>query len=78
MYELPGYERGRPLGEPPALIRDEALHSGMDAGRLVMHPDPLSAARDALALAQPGDALVLLALIQRREILQAVNDFMHG
>jgi len=78
LYELPGYERGRPLGEPPALIRDEALQNGMEAGRLVMHADPLSAARDALAQAEPGDALVLLALIQRREILQAVHDFMRG
>jgi UDP-N-acetylmuramyl tripeptide synthase len=76
IYELPGYERGRNIGEPPALIRAAALQAGMQAGRLVMHMNPLEAARDALAHARSGDVLVLLALIQRREILQKVHEFM--
>jgi UDP-N-acetylmuramyl tripeptide synthase len=78
IYELPGYERGRNIGEPPALIRAAALQAGMQAGRLVMHMNPLEAARDALAHARSGDVLVLLALIQRREILQKVHEFMQS
>jgi UDP-N-acetylmuramyl tripeptide synthase len=75
IYELPGYERGRTLAEPPALIQAEAMAMGMSADSLVMMPDPLSAARNLLQQAQSGDVLVLLALIQRREILQLVHEF---
>ena len=76
VYELPGYERGRDIGEPPALMRAEALANGMAADSLLLMPDPLSAARNILQHAQSGDVLVLLALIQRREILQLVHEFI--
>jgi len=76
IFELPGYERGRDIAEPPALIRAEALAMGMQAENLLMMPDPLTAARHALQHARSGDVLVLLALIQRREILQLVHDFV--
>ncbi len=76
LYQLPGYERGRDIGEPPALMRAEALANGMAADSLLLMPDPLSAARNILQHAQSGDVLVLLALIQRREILQLVHEFI--
>lgn len=76
IYELPGYERGRDIAEPPALIRAEALAHGIAADNLLMMPDPLSAAGNILEHAQSGDILVLLALIQRREILQLVHEFI--
>lgn len=75
IYQLPGYERGRDIAEPPALIRDEALAQGLPAGRIEMMNDPLAAAEKMLETAKPGDVLVLLALIQRQEILQRVHDF---
>lgn len=76
VYELPGYERGRDIAEPPALLRAEALQHGMAADRVLIMPDPLSAAQSMIEHAQSGDVLVLLALIQRREILQLVHEFI--
>ncbi len=76
IYQLPGYERGRDIAEPPTLIRDEALAHGIAADNLMIMPDPLSAARNILEHAQSGDILILLALIQRREILQLVHEFI--
>jgi len=75
-YELPGYERGRDIREPPDLMRAEALAQGIAADDVLMMPDPLSAAQNILEHAQSGDILVLLALIQRREILQLVHEFL--
>jgi UDP-N-acetylmuramyl tripeptide synthase len=74
--ELPGYERGRDISEPPAVIRAEALAHGMLPEQLLMMSSPLQAAQQALALAQGGDVLVLLAHIQRPEILRLVNAFV--
>lgn len=74
--ELPGYERGRAITEPPAAIRAEALANGMVPEQLLMMPNPLQAARRALELAQDGDVLVLLAHIQRQETLQLVHEFI--
>jgi cyanophycin synthetase len=76
VYQLPGYERGRDIAEPPALIRAEALSKGMPAERIEILPDPLTAARNMLENAKSGDVLVLLALIQRQEILQLVHEFI--
>jgi len=74
--ELPGYERGRAITEPPAAIRAEALANGMVPEQLLMMPNLLQAARRALELAQDGDVLVLLAHIQRQETLQLVHEFI--
>jgi UDP-N-acetylmuramyl tripeptide synthase len=76
VYELPGYERGRPLDEPTREIRRVALESGMAKSQILMMPNPLAAAEAMLEDARPGDVLVLLALTHRREILQRVNEFV--
>lgn len=76
IYQLPGYERGRDIMEPPALIKAEALAWGMPAEHIAMMADPLAAARNMLEHAQRGDVLVMLALIQRQQILQLVHDFI--
>jgi UDP-N-acetylmuramyl tripeptide synthase len=76
VYELPGYERGRPLDEPTREIRRVALESGMAESQLVLMPNPLAAASAMLNDARAGDVLVLLALTNRREILQRVNEFV--
>lgn len=74
--ELPGYERGRDITEPPAAIRAEALACGMKPEQLQMMPNPLESARQALSMARDGDVLVLLVHIQRQEILQLVNEYV--
>ncbi|HET6564638.1 MAG TPA: cyanophycin synthetase, partial [Xanthomonadales bacterium] len=74
--QLPGYERGRPIDVPPAVIRAEALANGMLPEQLEIMQDPLHGTRRALELARAGDVLVLLAHIQRQEVLQLVHDFV--
>jgi len=46
------------------------------ANLLLLMPESLAAANEALRQARSGDVLVLLALTQRREILQRVHEFM--
>ena len=41
-----------------------------------LHETPIDAARQALALARPGDLLVFLALSQRTEVLELVHEFI--
>ncbi len=72
---LPGYERGRGLDDVPRLIHAEALACGLREDQLRLLPEPLAAAREALREARAGDVLVLLALTQRREILQMVHEY---
>ncbi len=76
--ELPGYERGRDPGAAVALIREEAIISGLDPSSIKMFDSPLEAVRDALSRASSGDILVFLALMQRQEILELVHDFVAG
>lgn len=78
LCELPGHERGRTIEAVPALMRDEALACGLRDAQIEMFKAPLEAARAALAQARGGDVLVLLALIQREEILQLVHEFIDG
>jgi UDP-N-acetylmuramyl tripeptide synthase len=78
VMQMPGYERGRPVNEVPELIRDEALARGMLAANIEIFNSPLAAARNALENARTGDVLVLLALTQRREVLDLVHGFIDG
>jgi UDP-N-acetylmuramyl tripeptide synthase len=75
---LPGYERGRPPMEVPALIRTTALSSGLGEGQVGLFESPAEAAADALAKAEPGDLLVFLALSQRAEVLDQVHRFIRS
>lgn len=74
--ELPGYERGRPAFEVPALIRRNALACGVPESRIALFPNPLEAVQDALADARGGDLLVLLTLTQRQEALALIREFV--
>jgi UDP-N-acetylmuramyl tripeptide synthase len=74
--ELPGYERGREPFEVPALIKSEAIASGINEDHVEIFPSPGEATALALQRAQPGDLLVLLALTQRQEALNLVHEFI--
>lgn len=71
--ELPKNLRGRELGEIPAEIESELRACGYDETRFSHAPTELEGARAALAWAQPGDLVVLLAHEQRDEVLALVS-----
>jgi len=74
--ELPGYERGRESGVVPAMIRDIAVNEGVPEQAVTLFDSPLEGVKVALAGAQPGDCLVLLALTQRDEVLELIRQFV--
>ena len=73
LTDLPGYLRGRPPGEVPALLARLLQERGVPASACVRRADPASGARDALAWAEPGDLALLFALDQRDEVLRMVT-----
>ena len=72
--DLPDYLRGRAPGEVPALLAHTLVASGVDAGAVEAFADPAAAARAALAWAEPGDVLLLVALSHRDEIAAMLRD----
>ena len=74
--ELPGYERGRQTGTVPVLIRDIATGEGVPEQAVNLFDSPLHGVKQALAHAEDGDCLVLLALTQRDEVLDLVRKFV--
>lgn len=74
--EMPGYERGREVGEAAAIIRTTALDSGLAESDISHHDSPFSAAEHALEIARPGDLLILLALTQREKVLDLVHRYV--
>ena len=74
--ELPGYERGRETGVVPEMIRTIALAEGVPAKSISLFDSPLEGVKVALADAQRGDCLVLLALTQRDEVLDLIRQFV--
>jgi len=74
--DMPGYERGRLPGKVAEMIRNYAIDEGLPPGAVTMFNTPLEGVKDALAAAQKGDCLVLLALTQRNEVLETVQKFV--
>jgi len=74
--KLPGYERGRPIGEVPELIFGVAQSAGVPREVMRVFSSPLKGVTQALADAKDGDCLVLLALTQRDEVLAMVREFV--
>lgn len=74
--KLPGYERGRPLGEVPELISGFAQSAGVPKQAMTFFSSPTEGVREALADAKTGDCLVLLALTQRDEVLAMASEFV--
>ena len=57
--ELAGYLRGRGAGEVPAILTRALERAGVARAAIAAAPDEISAVRQALAWARPGDALLL-------------------
>lgn len=76
--DLPGYERGRETGVVSDLIRRCAGQSGVQDKDIAMFKSPVEGVSHALANAQQGDCLVLLALTQREEVLKMVRSFLEA
>jgi len=60
--ELAKYHRGRNTGEVFAIIRDELLRLGAAPEQIEHHDEELESLEAALAWAEPGDQIVMLAL----------------
>ncbi len=76
--DMPGYERGRESGVVAELIREFAMQSGVEDDDIAVFKTPLEGVAHALANAQQGDCLVLLALTQRDEALKMVRSFLRS
>jgi len=74
--DLPGYERGRPPGKVAELIYQLAIDKGLPEETVAMFQTPVEGVKSALASAQKGDCLVLLALTQRGEVTELVQEFV--
>ena len=66
--ELATYHRGREAGEAYALIQDELLRGGADAGQIEHHEEEIDTLDSALAWAEPGDLIIMLALERSQEL----------
>lgn len=60
--ELPKYHRGREHGDVFAIIRDELLRRGAEDEQIRHHDEEMASFEDALAWAEPGDLVIMLAL----------------
>jgi len=74
--DLPGYERGRQPFEVAELISQFAVDEGLPQDAISLFNTPLEGVESALACAQEGDCLVLLALTQRDQVLAMVREFV--
>jgi cyanophycin synthetase len=61
--------RGRAPKVIPGMLRETLLAEGCPPDRIGMHADELDATRAALEWSRPGDLLLILALVQREEVL---------
>ena len=66
--EIDAYLRGRAPGEVPGIIADELRRAGLPDEAIGTAPSEVSAVREALEWARPGDLLVLALHQQRREV----------
>ena len=74
--DMPGYERGRESGFVAELIHKLAMDHGLKQDAVAMFDSPLEGVKNALQSAQEGDCLVLLALTQRGEVTELVQEFV--
>lgn len=70
LKDIDGYMRGRVVGEVAAILRQQLQHDGVRADAIIDCLDEVSAVRDLLIWARPGDVLVLPShgVEARREI----------
>ncbi|MEO6800266.1 MAG: Mur ligase family protein [Rhodanobacter sp.] len=78
LKDIEGYMRGRAVGEVAAILRTQLQQDGIDGDAIIDCLDEVTAVRDLLAWAQPGDVLVLpshgvAARRQIRSLLDTLN-----
>lgn len=79
LKDMAGYERGRSVGEVPALLQSALLQNGIDAGSVQIQLDEVQAVRDILLWARAGDVLALpVHGLAEREAVQGLLDAMQA
>ncbi|MCF6319019.1 MAG: Mur ligase [Proteobacteria bacterium] len=66
--------RGRQLGVIPKLIHKLAIKHGMQETQIIHASDTVQGSKKAIDWAKSGDLLLLLALDNRKEVLELLND----
>jgi cyanophycin synthetase len=72
--EIDAYLRGRAPGEVPGIIADELRRAGLPEEAVATSPGELSAVREALEWARPGDLLVLALHQERRQVEELLRN----
>ncbi|MEX1059672.1 MAG: hypothetical protein WED13_01480 [Methyloceanibacter sp.] len=67
-FEQEHYRRGRAPGEITALLRSELLRQGIEAHSIEVAPDYESGLKTLSAKAKPGDLVVVLGRLGRKEL----------
>ena len=77
LKDMAGYERGREIGEVPAILRDQLLACGLRAADVQICLDEVQAVRLILAWAHAGDVLALpVHGLNERNAVQNLLDIM--
>jgi UDP-N-acetylmuramyl tripeptide synthase len=71
--EMDAYLRGRAPGEVPALLADELRRAGLPESAISTPGTEVTAVREALAWARPGDLLVLALHQDRRRVVELLD-----
>jgi len=75
IFELEEYLRGRAPGEIPQIITQTLADLEFPVEYIALADDPVDGTKQALAWAEEGDFLLLLALGERGKVLQALDEF---
>jgi len=74
--ELTGYLRGRAPGETPAKLREALERHGLPPSAVVLAADEVDAVKRALAVARPGDVILMLVHVEREAVAGALAQAM--
>ena len=72
--EIEPYLRGREAGEVPEIIANEAQLRGLPQQKIKIVDCPLAGTQFILQQIEPGDLVLIMALTQRQEICQLLQD----
>ena len=72
--ELAKYHRGRDTGAVFAVIRDELISNGADTDQIEHHMEEIESLDSALAWAEPGDLVIMLALERSQELYDKLKN----
>jgi UDP-N-acetylmuramyl tripeptide synthase len=73
--EILKFLRGRETEEVPELIKSYFIEQGIEENSIIIKEDILSGVNSALEWAESGDLLLLLALDQKEECIEAIQTF---